>query len=80
MKSVDFAFQTVDGANLNGEWVPGFFLGKRSLGWYGLAEYGSRYARLAQALAAAGYTTYAHDHRGHGKSVPEGSAPGHIAS
>ncbi|MBW1875832.1 MAG: alpha/beta fold hydrolase, partial [Deltaproteobacteria bacterium] len=44
-----------------------------------MAEYGARYARLAQALATAGYTTYAHDHRGHGKSVPEGTPPGHMA-
>lgn len=36
---------------------------------HGLAEYGLRYARLAQALSKAGYKVYANDHRGHGKSV-----------
>ena len=72
MKSVDFAFQTVDGANLH---VSGWAVEKPKAVvqvLHGMAEYGSRYARLAQALSAAGYTTYAHDHRGHGKSIPEG--------
>jgi alpha-beta hydrolase superfamily lysophospholipase len=79
MKSADFAFQTVDGANLH---VSGWAVEKPKAVvhvLHGMAEYGSRYARLAEALAAAGYTTYAHDHRGHGKSIPEGDAPGHMA-
>ena len=33
---------------------------------HGLAEHAARYARFADALAARGYITYAHDHRGHG--------------
>ncbi|MBT4519351.1 MAG: alpha/beta hydrolase [Halieaceae bacterium] len=36
---------------------------------HGLAEYGLRYDRFAQALCLAGYQTYAIDHRGHGKSI-----------
>lgn len=36
---------------------------------HGLAEYGLRYDRFAQALAVAGYDTYAIDHRGHAKSI-----------
>ena len=79
MKSVDFAFQTVDGAKLH---VSGWAIDTPKAivqVVHGMAEYGSRYARLAQALGEAGYTTYAHDHRGHGKSVPEGSSPGHMA-
>ena len=36
---------------------------------HGLAEYGMRYDRFAQALTAAGYETYAIDHRGHAKSI-----------
>lgn len=33
---------------------------------HGVGEYATRYDRFAQALAAAGYTVYADDHRGHG--------------
>jgi len=36
---------------------------------HGLAEHGGRYARLAEALTAAGYAVYADDHRGHGRSA-----------
>ena len=39
---------------------------------HGLAEYGMRYDRFAQALTAAGYETYAIDHRGHSESIGEG--------
>ena len=35
---------------------------------HGLAEHAGRYARLAQALTAAGFGVYANDHRGHGKT------------
>jgi alpha-beta hydrolase superfamily lysophospholipase len=79
MKSADFTFQTVDGANLH---VSGWVIQNPKAILqilHGMAEYGSRYARLAQALAAAGYSVYAHDHRGHGQSIPEGAPPGHLA-
>ncbi|QEO08955.1 alpha/beta hydrolase [Protaetiibacter larvae] len=33
---------------------------------HGVGEYATRYELFAQALAAAGYTVYADDHRGHG--------------
>lgn len=33
---------------------------------HGLAEHAARYARFADVLAANGFVTYAHDHRGHG--------------
>lgn len=36
---------------------------------HGLAEHGGRYARLAEALTAAGYAVYAGDHRGHGRTA-----------
>ncbi|MGB5268641.1 MAG: lysophospholipase [Polyangiales bacterium] len=79
MKSADFTFQTVDGANLH---VSGWVIQNPKAIvqiLHGMAEYGSRYARLAQALAAAGYSVYAHDHRGHGQSIPEAGPPGHMA-
>lgn len=36
---------------------------------HGMAEHAGRYARLAEALVAAGYEVYADDHRGHGKTA-----------
>jgi len=36
---------------------------------HGLGEHSGRYARLAEALTAAGYAVYAHDHRGHGATA-----------
>lgn len=38
---------------------------------HGLGEYATRYEELAQALAAAGYTVYAGDSRGHGRTGVE---------
>lgn len=79
MKSADFAFQTVDGANIQ---VRGWVVEQPKAivqVLHGMAEHSARYARLARALADAGYSTYAHDHRGHGQSVPEGGSPGHMA-
>lgn len=35
---------------------------------HGLGEHALRYARLARELTAAGYTVYADDHRGHGRT------------
>lgn len=79
MKAADFTFQTVDGANLH---VRGWTIDNPKAivqVLHGMAEHGDRYARLAQSLASAGYTTYAHDHRGHGKSISPGSPLGHTA-
>jgi alpha-beta hydrolase superfamily lysophospholipase len=36
---------------------------------HGVGEYATRYARVAEALTAAGYVVYAHDHRGHANSA-----------
>ena len=36
---------------------------------HGLAEHAGRYAEFADFLASRGYHTYAHDHRGHGKTT-----------
>jgi alpha-beta hydrolase superfamily lysophospholipase len=79
MKTADFSFQAEDGANLH---VSGWAVDAPKAVvqvLHGMAEYGSQYARLAAALAAAGSTTYAHDHRGHGKSISDASPPGHMA-
>jgi alpha-beta hydrolase superfamily lysophospholipase len=38
---------------------------------HGLGEHSGRYARLAEALTAAGYAVYAHDHRGHGATASD---------
>lgn len=38
---------------------------------HGLGEYATRYEGLAQALVTAGYTVYADDHRGHGRTGVE---------
>ncbi len=38
---------------------------------HGLGEYATRYEGLAQTLAAAGYSVYADDHRGHGRTGVE---------
>lgn len=46
---------------------------------HGMAEHAARYDRFATALNNAGYVVYANDHRGHGKTIPEGQAPGHMA-
>lgn len=35
---------------------------------HGVGEHAARYAPLAEALAAAGFTVYADDHRGHGRT------------
>lgn len=45
---------------------------------HGMAEHAGRYERLAQALAAEGWAVYAHDHLGHGRSVPAGETLGHM--
>ena len=45
---------------------------------HGLGEHALRYARLADALTAAGYAVYADDHRGHGRTGVEAGGLGPI--
>ena len=46
---------------------------------HGMAEHGGRYARLAESFTQHGFVVYAHDHRGHGRSVASPAELGHIA-
>ena len=46
---------------------------------HGLAEHAARYARLAGALNSAGYAVYAHDLRGHGRTVKSADDLGFFA-
>jgi len=81
MKDATFTQSTSDGVALH---VHGFLPEDRTTGVvhivHGMAEHGGRYARLAETLTAAGFAVYAHDQRGHGKSIPSGHAAGHIAA
>lgn len=47
---------------------------------HGMAEHAGRYAPLAERLVSRGFGVYANDHRGHGRSVPETEAPGHLGA
>jgi alpha-beta hydrolase superfamily lysophospholipase len=47
---------------------------------HGLAEHAARYARFAQALCAAGFHVYAHDHRGHGATTAPDAPLGRFAA
>ncbi len=46
---------------------------------HGMAEHSRRYEPIAEHLVKAGYVVYAHDHRGHGHSIPQGGLVGHYA-
>jgi len=47
---------------------------------HGLSEHAGRYARFADALAAAGFDTYTHDHRGHGRTLAPDAPRGRFAA
>jgi alpha-beta hydrolase superfamily lysophospholipase len=46
---------------------------------HGLAEHAVRYDRFAETLAAAGFAVYAHDQRGHGRTVARSDELGFFA-
>jgi alpha-beta hydrolase superfamily lysophospholipase len=66
-----FSLTAPDGVELTvHRWLPG----RRELRGvvqiaHGASEHAGRYARLAEALAEAGYGVYANDHRGHGRTA-----------
>ena len=47
---------------------------------HGMAEHAGRYRRVAEKFCAAGWVVYAHDHRGHGRSIGENARPGHMGA
>lgn len=80
MKDANFEQTVAGGVSL---FVHGWLPEGRTVGVlqviHGMAEHGARYARLAKAFTDAGFAVYAHDQRGHGRSIPRGHAPGHVA-
>jgi alpha-beta hydrolase superfamily lysophospholipase len=65
-----FTLTTADGVDLFVYcWLPGPQPRAAVQIAHGLAEHAGRYARLAEALTAAGYAVYASDHRGHGRTA-----------
>ena len=47
---------------------------------HGLAEHAARYERFADFLAARGFHSYAHDHRGHGFTTAPDAPPGRFGT
>jgi len=45
---------------------------------HGLAEHAARYAPLARSLVRRGYAVFAHDQRGHGRSIRSPAEKGHF--
>ncbi|WP_300668723.1 alpha/beta hydrolase [Desulfoluna sp.] len=46
---------------------------------HGMAEHTGRYREFAERLTENGFSVFATDHRGHGRSVPEGGTFGHFS-
>jgi alpha-beta hydrolase superfamily lysophospholipase len=79
MPGSEFTFRADDGASLLGRrWLPERAPRAIVQIAHGLAEHSGRYARLAEALNAAGYGAYANDHRGHGAQAAPADL-GHFA-
>lgn len=81
MQQSTFTFDGYDGLTVHVyKWAPdGDAKGVLQIA-HGMAEHGGRYGRLAEVMTGAGYVVYANDHRGHGKTIPAGQAPGHMAN
>jgi alpha-beta hydrolase superfamily lysophospholipase len=72
MRAEPFTFKAEDGKDLYvHRWLPDEGVRRKAIVHiaHGMAEHSARYARLAEALTAAGYAVYADDHRGHGKTA-----------
>ena len=76
----DFSFKGRDGTKIAAyAWLPN----TNQKSWkgviqiaHGMAEHALRYGRFAKALNEAGYAVYAHDHRGHGKTIAQANDQG----
>lgn len=80
MKDANFTQANSDGVALHVHgWVPDGRATAVLQVVHGMAEHAARYERLAKQFTDAGFAVYGHDQRGHGKSIPAGHAPGHIA-
>ena len=72
MRADTFSFKAEDGKDLFVyRWLPDEGAPRKAIVHvsHGMAEHAARYARVAEALTAAGYAVYADDHRGHGKTA-----------
>ncbi len=72
MQANTATFKASDGQDLFVyEWLPDAAVATKGLVHvaHGMGEHAARYARLAEALTAAGFVVYANDHRGHGKTA-----------
>ena len=70
MESSTLAISAADGTSLHTHrWLPDGAPRAVVQVAHGMAEHAARYERFAQALTAAGYAVYAHDHRGHGQTA-----------
>jgi len=70
MKASTFTLQMPDGVSLFVyRWLPDAPPRAVVQIVHGLAEHAARYARVAEALGRAGYSVYADDHRGHGRTA-----------
>ena len=73
MHETTFPFETSDGQKLfTYRWLPddGRPTAIVQIA-HGASEHSARYARVAEALTAAGYGVYAADHRGHGRTAAD---------
>ncbi|WP_437591094.1 lysophospholipase [Sorangium sp. So ce1000] len=81
MPADTFTFQADDDRELFvHRWLPGGAARGVFHVAHGMSEHAGRYARLAQALCAAGWAVYANDHRGHGATARGSDELGFFAS
>jgi len=77
---MDLTVEGIDGLDIHVyQWLPDGDIKAVIQIAHGMAEHAGRYERFAKVLNVAGYAVYANDHRGHGRSIPAGQVPGHMA-